>query len=80
MAWTKAHCPEGFDKNPPEKKHTDAQKEEEWAFVVKMTLICRDLMLGNPKLAEMGWEEESDGPQRHFGRLPGPAHVVRLAA
>ena len=48
LAWTKAHCPEGLDKNPPEKKHTDAQKEEEWAFVVKMTLICRDLMLGNP--------------------------------
>ena len=30
-------------------------------LVVKMTLICRDLMLGNPKLAEMGWEEESMG-------------------
>jgi len=71
LAWTKAHCPEGFDKNPPEKKHTDAQKEEEWAFVVKMTLICRDLMLGNPKLAEMGWEEESMGRNGILGGFQG---------
>ena len=60
MAWTKAKCKEGFDKNPPELQKTPEQKEEAWEFVVKMMIIIKDLMNGNPNLPE-GCEEEMSG-------------------
>ncbi|HAN44126.1 MAG TPA: L-fucose isomerase [Ruminococcaceae bacterium] len=59
LGWIKANCPEGFDKNAV--PHTRQQKDAEWEFVAKMTLICRDIMLGNPKLKEIGWSEEANG-------------------
>lgn len=34
---------------------------KDWQFVVKMTMIVRDLMVGNPKLARLGFEEEALG-------------------
>ena len=61
LAWTKEHCPEGKDWNDPAKMHTREQKDEEWKTCVKMALIAKDLMEGNPKLAEMGFPEESLG-------------------
>jgi L-fucose isomerase len=61
LAWTKAHCKPGADVNPPELRRTPEQKEKDWETVVLMTLIARDLMIGNPKLAEMGYEEEAVG-------------------
>ncbi len=60
MAWTKAKCTEGFDKNPPELQKSPEQKEEAWEFVVKMMIIIKDLMNGNPNLPE-GCEEEMSG-------------------
>lgn len=60
LAWTKAHCIEGFDKNPPEVQRTPEQKEKDWEFVVKMMCIIKDLMNGNPNLPE-GCEEEAVG-------------------
>jgi L-fucose isomerase len=38
-----------------------AQKDAEWDFVIKMTLISRDLMVGNQKLKELGFGEEALG-------------------
>ena len=63
MAWTEKYCKvnEGWDKNRPEKQKDRAGKDSDWEFVVKMTLIIRDLMLGNPKLKEMGFKEEAIG-------------------
>lgn len=63
MAWVEKYCKpnEGWDKNRLEKTKTREQKEEDWDFIVKMTLIVKDLMHGNPKLAEMGFKEESLG-------------------
>jgi L-fucose/D-arabinose isomerase len=61
LAWTKAHCVEGREYNPPEKQRTRAQKDADWEKVVKMTLIARDLMNGNPRLAELGFSEEALG-------------------
>lgn len=61
MAWTKAHCREGADQNPPSMQLSRARKDEIWEFVVKMTIIIRDLMIGNPRLAEMGYGEEALG-------------------
>lgn len=70
-AWTKANCKEGLDKNKPELQHTREQKDKEWEFVVKMTLICRDIMLGNPKLEKLGYYEESLGRNAIAGGFQG---------
>ena len=60
LAWTKANCKEGFDKNPDELKKSDEEKEKDWEFVVKMMCIIKDLMNGNPNLPK-GREEEMVG-------------------
>jgi len=60
-AWVRANCEEGEDRNPPEKQRSRQQKDEDWAVSIKMALIARDLMVGNPRLAEMGYDEEALG-------------------
>jgi L-fucose isomerase len=59
--WVRKHFKEGEDYNPPAGRHTEAQKEADWKFIVKMFMIARDLMVGNPRLAQMGYEEEALG-------------------
>lgn len=73
MAWVEKYCKpnQGWDKNPPAKQKTDEQKKEDWDFVVKMTLIVKDLMHGNPKLLEMGFKEESLGHNAIAGGFQG---------
>ncbi len=61
LAWVKEYCKEGKDYNPPDKQLTREQKDRTWEQSVQMALIARDLLVGNPKLAEMGYEEESLG-------------------
>ena len=61
LAWTKANCKEGADGNKPEIQKTRAEKDALWEYVVKMTIIMRDLMIGNPKLKELGFKEEALG-------------------
>jgi L-fucose/D-arabinose isomerase len=61
MAWTKANCKEGADFNGPDKQKIRQRKDEIWEYVVKMTIIMRDLMIGNPKLKELGFGEEALG-------------------
>ena len=61
LAWTKKHCNEGVDINPSDIAFSREEKDAQWEFVVKSALIIRDLMIGNPKLAEMGFVEESCG-------------------
>jgi len=61
MRWVGAHCREGKDYNPPEQQKSSGEKQNEWEFVVKMALIARDLMVGNPVLKELGFVEESMG-------------------
>ncbi len=70
-AWIKANCPDGLEVNAPEIRSSPEQKEAEWDFVAKMTVICRDIMIGNPKLAEMGFVEESNGRNAIFGGFQG---------
>lgn len=71
LAWTKANCIEGPDRNNPAIQKSAAVKEKEWEKVVKMTLICKDLMNGNPKLKEMGFGEESKGRNAIMGGFQG---------
>lgn len=61
LAWVKENCQEGPDNNPAHLQTTRERKDQEWETVVKMTLITRDLMIGNPRLAELGYEEEAQG-------------------
>ena len=61
VQWTRANCKEGQDYNPPDQQRSRAQKDADWEFVVKMAIIARDLMIGNPRLAELGFAEEALG-------------------
>ncbi|WP_418037439.1 L-fucose isomerase [Paenibacillus xylanilyticus] len=63
LAWVKENCIEGPDNNPTHLQTDRKRKEYEWETVVKMTQIVRDLMAGNPRLAELGFTEESMGHQ-----------------
>ena len=71
IAWTKANCTEGDDHNKSTKQSTRERKDWEWEIVVKMTLIARDLMVGNPKLKAMGFGEESKGRNAILGGFQG---------
>jgi L-fucose isomerase len=61
LGWVKENCPEGKDYNPPEMQRSRAQKDKDWATSVKMAMIARDLMVGNPRLEELGYGEEALG-------------------
>ena len=74
LAWTKSNCPEGREYNPPEKQRSRAVKDRDWETVVKMTLIARDLMVGNPRLAEIDWGEEALGHNAILGGFQGQRH------
>ena len=73
MEWTRRKCMthEGEDHNPPHLKRSREQKDDDWAFVVKMTLIIRDLMIGNPNLTEKGHGEEAMGHNAIAGGFQG---------
>lgn len=63
MAWTEQYCKknEGTDFNEGTLKKSREQLDKDWEFVVKMTMIIRDLMIGNPRLRELGFLEEALG-------------------
>jgi L-fucose isomerase len=61
IKWVRANCHEGRDPNDPKKQHSREQKDKEWEYCVKMAMIARDLMVGNPRLAEIGFGEEALG-------------------
>ncbi len=71
LAWTKANCIEGKDYNDDAHKRTRAQQDADWAMSVKMALIARDLMIGNPRLAELGFKEEANGHNAIVGGFQG---------
>ncbi len=61
LAWVKENCPEGNDYNPTEIQRSREQKDRDWEISVKMALITRDLMVGNPRLDDLGYGEEALG-------------------
>jgi len=74
LAWVKSYCHEGRDHNAPAQQLSRAQKDKNWETVVKMTLIARDLMVGNPRLAEMGYGEEALGHNAIAAGFQGQRH------
>lgn len=77
LAWIKANCNEGFDKNAaksfPEiiKKSKVIPADKDWEFIAKFTIIVNDILHGNPKLGEMGWHEEALGRNGVVGGFQG---------
>ena len=77
LAWINANCKEGYDVNAGKdlpfvithSKHIPA--DQDWEFIAKMTLVMRDILYGNPKLAELGWHEESLGKNAVAGGFQG---------
>ncbi len=71
LAWVRANCPEGADTNPDARQLSRAEKDEDWEVCVKMAIIARDLMVGNPRLAEIGFIEEAEGHNALAGGFQG---------
>ena len=73
LEWVEKYCKpnEGKDCNPEHLIYPREKKDEIWEYVVKMTMIFRDLMKGNPKLSEMGFEEEAAGHNAISGGFQG---------
>lgn len=61
LSWTKKHCVEGKDYNAAKVQRNRQQKRCDWETIIKMTMITRDMMVGNPKLARIGFKEEALG-------------------
>lgn len=72
LEWTKKYCREGRDLNG--KPHTRKQKDREWEIVVSMTMIARDLMVGNPGLKKTGYGEEALGHNAILSGFQGQRH------
>lgn len=77
LRWVKENCPEGWDKNAAKNlpeiitRSKVIPADKDWEFVVKMTLIIRDILFGNPKLRELGWHEEALGRNAVAGGFQG---------
>jgi L-fucose isomerase len=74
LAWTRETCKEGRDVNARDQRRDGKAKDREWQTVVKMTMIARDLMVGNPRLAELGFGEEALGHNAIVGGFQGQRH------
>lgn len=69
--WVREHITEGEDRNPEHNRISDEERERQWDYVTKMVLIGRDLMVGNPRLGELGFEEEAAGHNAIVGGFQG---------
>ena len=72
LTWTRKNCREGKDLNT--RQSTRARKDKEWEIVVKMAIIARDLMVGNPRLKKLGFGEESLGHNAILAGFQGQRH------
>ncbi|NLX82835.1 MAG: L-fucose isomerase [Clostridiales bacterium] len=77
LAWIHDNCKEGYDTNAGKTlsgivtRSKVVPPEKDWEFIAKMTLIVRDILYGNPKLAIMGWHEEALGKNALLGGFQG---------
>ena len=69
LAWIKKNCKEGMDVNENPRSRED--KDKQWEFIAKMTLVVKDIMLGNPKLNDIGRYEEARGRNAILGGFQG---------
>lgn len=74
LNWVKENCVEGPDKNPVAIQTSREKKDKDWETVVKMTMIVRDLMVGNPRLADIDFGEEALGHNAILSGFQGQRH------
>ncbi|MDR6551219.1 L-fucose isomerase [Paenibacillus qinlingensis] len=74
LNWVKENCVEGPDKNPIAIQTTREKKDQDWETVVKMTMIVRDLMVGNPRLEDIEFGEEALGHNAILSGFQGQRH------
>jgi L-fucose/D-arabinose isomerase len=72
LGWTKKYCKEGEDVN--KSKSSRQRKDWEWEMVVKMAIVARDLMIGNPTLSKTGFGEEALGHNAIAAGFQGQRH------
>jgi len=56
-AWVKKYCPEGLERNAKANIFSRKRKDEVWEYSIKMAMIARDLMIGNPNFPKKFKEE-----------------------
>lgn len=71
LIWTKENCIEGKDNNDADNQYSRNDKDDQWEYVIKMTLIARDLLVGNEEIAKIGYMEESMGHNAIAGGFQG---------
>lgn len=80
LSWINENCAEGIDinvgKDFPEiiTKSKVIPADKDWDFIAKQAVIVRDILFGNPKLAELGWLEEARGRNAIAGGFQGQRH------
>lgn len=78
LDWARKYCIEGADNNLKDKQKSREEKNKDWEMAVKMTIIARDLMVGNPKLGVLGFGEEALGHNAIAGGFQGQRHWTDL--
>ncbi|MDK0739370.1 L-fucose isomerase [Clostridium perfringens] len=77
LNWIKENCREGIDinegKDLPDivKKSKVIPADKDWEFIAKQAIIIRDILYGNEKLGDLGWEEEARGRNAIAGGFQG---------
>lgn len=77
LAWVKANCREGYDKNAGKnlaeicRKSKVIPPDRDWEFLIAQTLAVRDVMFGNKTVDKMGWHEEALGRNAIAGGFQG---------
>lgn len=70
--WVKDNINVGEDVyNSKELQHTEEQYKKDWEYSIKMAIVIRDIMNGNPYLKELGYYEESLGKKAIVGGFQG---------
>ena len=57
LIWVRANCKEGLGRNPEDRAITRQQLDVDWETVVKMTMVARDMLVGNLHLDKRFMEE-----------------------
>lgn len=77
LAWIRENCQEGMDVNEGKEfpdiitKSKVIPADQDWEFIAKQSVIIRDILFGNEKLAELGWKEEARGRDAIAGGFQG---------
>ncbi len=74
IAWAEANFRIGEDPNPKAQQRTAEQKKAVLHESILMAICMRDMMQGNPKLADLGFTEEALGYNAIAGGFQGQRH------